>query len=47
MMAEIHDSFDDPELDREPVDEAESPRAAALAGWLIVLALLMTLVAAG
>jgi hypothetical protein len=46
MMARAHDGFDADDRTGEPRDRGAAARAATLAGWLIVAAMLLTLVAA-
>lgn len=46
MMAKTRERFDIGDRQRELRDEESVAKAASLAGWLIVLALMLTLMAA-
>jgi hypothetical protein len=46
MMASTRERFDIGDRERELRDEGAEAKSASLYGWLIVLALLLTLVAA-
>jgi hypothetical protein len=46
MMARTRERFDIGDRERELRDEGAAAKTASLAGWLIVLALLLTLMAA-
>ena len=47
MMAKTRDRFDIGDRQRELRDEGTVSNAASLAGWVIVLVLLLTLMVAG
>ena len=47
MMAKTRERFDIGDRQRELRDEGTGANAASLAGWLIVLALMLTLMVAG
>jgi hypothetical protein len=47
MMARARDGFDHGDRERELRDQGATAKAASLAGWLIVAALLLTLIVAG
>jgi hypothetical protein len=46
MMVRAHDGFDVDDRKGEPAERGAAAKAAYLAGWMIVAALLLTLVAA-
>jgi hypothetical protein len=47
MMARARDRFEIGERERELRDQGTAAKAVGLAGWLIVAALMLTLIAAG
>lgn len=47
MMARTRDGFEIGERQRELRDQGATAKAAGLAGWLIVMALMLTLIVIG